>query len=200
MKGGIYTDQKCAACCATLKDDGLKELCCPDHPGGISATLRVHYGNGKRRFNSSPEAQRFLTGLRSETDENSFDERDNSSEKPLGFQNLAGKSRDVQKETVKPNSCRNPHNSIMKARGAWGNSKEKNSSVPFFPAIALREHFSPEQIKQGTMHQTNKAFERYFRVGVDDIRKIYEGTSIQKKTSVKNELSVGNLIGLLKIN
>ena len=31
-------------------------------------------------------------------------------------------------------------------------------------ASALREHFSPEQIKQGTMHQTNKAFERYFRV------------------------------------
>lgn len=40
-------------------------------------------------------------------------------------------------------------------------------------AIALREHFSPEQIKQGTMHQTNKAFERYFRVGADDVRGIY---------------------------
>lgn len=34
-------------------------------------------------------------------------------------------------------------------------------------AIALREHFSPEQIKQGTMHQTNKAFERYFRIGAE---------------------------------
>lgn len=41
-------------------------------------------------------------------------------------------------------------------------------------AIALREHFSPEQIKQGTMHQTNKAFERYFRVGADDVREIYK--------------------------
>jgi integrase len=44
-------------------------------------------------------------------------------------------------------------------------------------AVALRKHFSPEQIKQGTMHQTNKAFERYFRVGADDIRSIYKETS-----------------------
>ncbi|MGL1932201.1 MAG: tyrosine-type recombinase/integrase [Desulfotalea sp.] len=44
-------------------------------------------------------------------------------------------------------------------------------------AIALREHFSPEQIKQGTMHQTNKAFERYFRVGANDIRSIYNKTT-----------------------
>ena len=43
-------------------------------------------------------------------------------------------------------------------------------------AVALRNHFSPEQIKQGTMHQTNKAFERYFRVGADDIRLIYQET------------------------
>lgn len=41
-------------------------------------------------------------------------------------------------------------------------------------AVALRKDFSPEQIKQGTMHQTNKAFERYFRIGADDIREIYQ--------------------------
>jgi hypothetical protein len=136
MKGGIYTDQKCDVCGAILKDDGRKKFCRPDHPGPVSATLRVHCGNVKRRFRSSPEAQRFITGLRSKTDENSLDERDYSSEKPLGFQNPAGKWRDVKKETVKPSSCRNPHNSIMKARDAWGDVKERNSSVPsvlFFP-------------------------------------------------------------------
>ena len=54
-------------------------------------------------------------------------------------------------------------------------------------AVALREHFSPEQIKQGTMHQTNKAFERYFRIGADDIRGIYqEASSGKKKASVAN--------------
>ena len=50
--------------------------------------------------------------------------------------------------------------------------------------IALQKHFSPEQIKQGTMHQTNKAFERYFKVGADDIRTIY-GESAGKKVGKK---------------
>lgn len=53
-------------------------------------------------------------------------------------------------------------------------------------AVALRKDFTPEQIKQGTMHQTNKAFERYFRIGADDIREIYEKSSCnnQKKIQV----------------
>ncbi len=56
-------------------------------------------------------------------------------------------------------------------------------------AVALRKNFSPEQIKQGTMHQTNKAFERYFRIGADDIREIYEqssGITKQKKVKTRN--------------
>jgi len=34
------------------------------------------------------------------------------------------------------------------------------------------------------MHQTNKAFERYFRIGADDIREIYQQSSgnNEKKT------------------
>lgn len=40
MKGGIYTDQKRAACRATLKDDASKRLCCPDHPGRIATSFR----------------------------------------------------------------------------------------------------------------------------------------------------------------
>ena len=52
-------------------------------------------------------------------------------------------------------------------------------------AVALRKDFSPEQIKQGTMHQTNKAFERYFRIGADDIREIYEKSSGNKQKKVK---------------
>lgn len=47
-------------------------------------------------------------------------------------------------------------------------------------AIALRKHFSPEQIKQGTMHSTNKAFERYFRIEGDDLRQLYRQSSPDK--------------------
>ncbi len=47
--------------------------------------------------------------------------------------------------------------------------------------VALREHFSPEQIKQGTIHQTNKAFERYFRIGANDVREIYSRSTLGGK-------------------
>lgn len=51
--------------------------------------------------------------------------------------------------------------------------------------VALREHFTPEQIKHGTMHQTNKAFERYFRIEADDVRNIYSRSSLGGKTMGK---------------
>jgi len=59
--------------------------------------------------------------------------------------------------------------------------------------VALREHFSPEQIKQGTMHQTNKAFERYFRIGANDVREIYSRSSLGGK-------EVGTKIATLQNN
>ncbi len=121
MKGGIYTDEKCAICGTTLKDDGRKKLCCPDHPEQTASSFRVHFGKVKRRFKSYEEAQRFLTGLRYKTDKHTFDERDYPSEKPLSFMNLASKWLDVKKETVKPSSYRNLHNYMMKACDAWGN-------------------------------------------------------------------------------
>ena len=43
-------------------------------------------------------------------------------------------------------------------------------------ARALREFHSPEEIKRATMHRTNKAFERYFQMDLDDVRNIYRNT------------------------
>ena len=41
---------------------------------------------------------------------------------------------------------------------------------------ALRERFTPEQIKKDTMHHTNKAFERYYQIELEDSRQVYQGT------------------------
>lgn len=41
-------------------------------------------------------------------------------------------------------------------------------------ALALREFKTPEQIRRATMHSTNKAFERYFRVESEEVRDVYE--------------------------
>ena len=45
-------------------------------------------------------------------------------------------------------------------------------------ATALRKFRSPEQIKKATMHATNKAFERYFRIELDDLREVYTDTKL----------------------
>ena len=42
--------------------------------------------------------------------------------------------------------------------------------------IALRKFATPEQIKRATMHSTNKAFERYFRIESDEVRDVYRLT------------------------
>ncbi len=39
--------------------------------------------------------------------------------------------------------------------------------------IALTEFATPEQIRSGTMHTTNKAFERYYRVRKSDLKELY---------------------------
>lgn len=43
-------------------------------------------------------------------------------------------------------------------------------------ATALKDHLSPEQIKVGTMHSTNKAFERYFQRNSQDAIEVYSLT------------------------
>jgi len=49
-------------------------------------------------------------------------------------------------------------------------------------AIALRKHHSPEEIKRGTMHTTNKAFESCFRLEGDDLRSIYASATSDKSS------------------
>jgi len=50
-------------------------------------------------------------------------------------------------------------------------------------AVSLREYYTPEQIKRATMHATNSAFERYFRLEYEDIKKIYSTLSHHPTTS-----------------
>ncbi len=52
-------------------------------------------------------------------------------------------------------------------------------------AIALRRYRTPEEIKRATMHSTNKAFERYFRMEADDLRSIYGDTKRNKGKVIK---------------
>lgn len=46
-------------------------------------------------------------------------------------------------------------------------------------ATALKDILSPEQIKAGTMHETNRAFERYFQRNSDDAIQVYNYTEAE---------------------
>ena len=50
-------------------------------------------------------------------------------------------------------------------------------------ARAMRLIHTPEQIKRATMHKTNKAFDRYFQIQLEDVRELYDMGTIrgQKK-------------------
>ena len=43
---------------------------------------------------------------------------------------------------------------------------------------------APEEIKLGSIHSTNKAFERYFQVEPDDLRNIYRDTRSREKERI----------------
>jgi hypothetical protein len=51
---------------------------------------------------------------------------------------------------------------------------------------ALGESLTPEQIRSGTLHSTNKAFERYFQGQARNARRVYETVlSLQQRTKIQ---------------
>ena len=46
--------------------------------------------------------------------------------------------------------------------------------------LALLDHATPEQIRRATMHSTNKAFERYYRVTKSEVESIYNATQVKE--------------------
>jgi integrase len=53
-------------------------------------------------------------------------------------------------------------------------------------ATALSETMTPEQIKSGTMHSTNKAFDRYFQARARQARLVYEEASKSLQQTYNN--------------
>lgn len=61
-------------------------------------------------------------------------------------------------------------------------------------AMALRDHFSPEQIKRAVGSATNQAFERYYKIEGEEIRRVFSCTSGEKMVrKVKPVSEVGNI-------
>jgi hypothetical protein len=64
-------------------------------------------------------------------------------------------------------------------------------------ATALGEILTPEQIKQGTLHSTNKAFERYFQSDARNAKLVYQTAQDLQQTYNKN--SASKSVNILKL-
>lgn len=86
----------------------------------------VRFGrNLSKWFKHEIEAERFLTGLRYETDKGTFDPRDYHSSKPLAFNNLADKWLAKKKKIIKRKSFNNLNNYMNRAKKEWNDTNIK---------------------------------------------------------------------------
>lgn len=87
---------------------------------------QVRFGRGLTRFfKDRGMAERFLTGVRYETDKGTFDPRDYSKTNPLGFQKLANQWLDFKEKRIKKTSFAPLRNYISQAIEEWGQSNIK---------------------------------------------------------------------------
>lgn len=80
----------------------------------------VRFGRGVSRwFKTREQAERFLTGLRYETDKGSFDLRDYAPGRPLAVENLVEQYLRLKQQQVKPSSFANYKRYLNRATDAW---------------------------------------------------------------------------------
>jgi integrase len=120
MLGGVYSSQKCSVCESRFEDDGKRALVCPSHPHCQATKFFVRFKGIFRRFSDYRSAQRFLTGLRYESDKGSFDVRDYRADQPLGVENLS-KTWLKHREQDGVRCMRNLKNHIGRAVAFFGN-------------------------------------------------------------------------------
>lgn len=102
MKGGIYSEEKCPLCGATLQYTEKRGIACPEHPQIRGEKCRVVFGRQlRRKFGSLRQAEHFLNGIRHEVEQGKFDKRDYQKENPLGFITLAEEYLEFQKDEIK---------------------------------------------------------------------------------------------------
>lgn len=124
MKGGIFSDERCLICGGKFKNNG-SALSCVKHPKSKASRFVVRFGKITKRFRSYDEADRFLTGVRFKTDEETFDERDYRKDNPLGFTNLSTKWLNFKRDEVKYRSWKNIENHIAAASKFFQNMNVK---------------------------------------------------------------------------
>jgi integrase len=171
MKGGIYSDQTCPICGSRFEDNKRNALICPCDPEQHATHFRVYFKSVSKRFSSYDEAQRFLTGLRYETDKGTFDQREYRKDLPLSFQNLALQWLQIKKNgNIKPGTFRDLHCHINKAIDFFQDKNVKEFKPKDFEQFMI----SLEGLSSKTKHNSLSILHQFFRwlFDNDEIEKI----------------------------
>jgi integrase len=156
MKGGIYSSEKCSICGCGMKDNGRNAVCCPDHPEQTAHEVRVRIWHKKtitqKKFRADYHgAARFLTGVRFQIDQGTFDARDFMRDNPLGFSNLARQWIAIKEEKLRKKSFRVRRNHMQKAMDAWGDRNIKTLGYAEIEDLLYR-HKSTKHLASKTRH------------------------------------------------
>ena len=138
-------------------------------------------------FKTREMAERFLTGLRYETDKGTFDLRDYAKDKPLAFSNLADKYLQFKQHKVKPASFRNINNYIGKATAAWGQANIKSIGY-----AEIEDFLWAQQVSEKTRADMRSCLHAFWTWLVD--RDVIE--RMPRFPTIKFELGWRNIIDL----
>lgn len=175
MQGGISTTQKCPLCGGKLVYDPKRGNCfCLDHPE-ISATkgYYVYFGaRHQKRFKRIDVAERHLTRLRAEMDDDQFDPRDWFKSRPLGIRSLSEKWI-MKKRTVKPalspTRINDLENTLSRALDLWGDINIKlihDDHITQFIAYDHRFKNDPDKLlSDTTIHNMCTILAEFLRWG-----------------------------------
>lgn len=128
MRGSIYSRQRCSLCGSLFFYTGRRGLFCPSHPDQqATGDFYVSFGRKvQKRFKDFLSAERFLDGLRYESDKGTFDFRDYQKCAPLGFRSLVEKYLTMKEQQIKASSHREIKRFLFSAVAAWGDRNIKS--------------------------------------------------------------------------
>lgn len=128
-------------------DERRRGCFCPNHPQASAAgKFFVKFGRDVfKNFRHYADAERFLIGLRYETDKGSFDIRDYRADNPLGFSNLAEKWLSQKARTnIKPKTVTAHRNFMRRAITAWGDTNIKAIGTAEIEDFLFDDHRGPD--------------------------------------------------------
>ena len=139
MIGGIYSDERCPVCEGVFKNTG-KALVCTEHKTKATR-FKVKFRGLCKRFNSFNQAERFLTGIRYETDTGKYDASDYQKDKPLAFDRISEKFLESRKTDSNFKSYKAIENHIKHAQKFFDNTNIKDincgSVEDFFNSLSV---------------------------------------------------------------